>query len=153
MRRHFVWYCSSLGRGREDSIDEVTFENSLTIGVGVPRVTRGEDRREYMWRYRGEGTGHLHGAGRRMCEGGAGGRWRSHLPLPSQLGSACCPCLNVRWVCGEWGGWPKAYNQRETHFETIRAMTQILKFQACGAGGQLGWLTELLRGSRGVSAE
>lgn len=28
-------------RGREDYIDEVTFENSFAIRVGVPRVTRG----------------------------------------------------------------------------------------------------------------
>ena len=40
------------GRGREDSIDEVAFEISLSR-VGVPRVTRGRGRKRVlveMWR-------------------------------------------------------------------------------------------------------
>lgn len=36
-----MWRCYSLERGREDCRDKVTFENSFTIRVGVPRVTRG----------------------------------------------------------------------------------------------------------------
>lgn len=42
----------SWGRGREDSIDEVTFEISLSR-VGVPRVTRGRGRKRVLvelWR-------------------------------------------------------------------------------------------------------
>lgn len=42
-----------MGRGREDYIDEVTFENSFTIRVGVPRVTRGWGQKRVhveLWR-------------------------------------------------------------------------------------------------------
>lgn len=48
-----MWHLCSLKRCREDSIDEVTFENSLTIRVGVPRVTRGWGQRRVhaeIWR-------------------------------------------------------------------------------------------------------